>query len=168
MSHLVKGLLLCLLTCLSTWQGILGGSEFLQELKCYFCYFGILVGMPSCQGHILLAGSKVKGTHPCTSARGKVPTGGHGKGYFLSGKRKCFIITCILNQCFRKIRDSWYLKHFVLISSWKNEAAMTIDGMYFSGVECVLWSQTPVFKFWPCHWWDVWSQALYLIASCYL
>lgn len=66
--------------------------------------FGILAGMPSCQGHVLLASSKVKGTGPCTLARGTVPTGGHGKGQLLPELKKSVITTCILKQFFTKIR----------------------------------------------------------------
>ena len=65
--------------------------------------------MPGCQGHNLLAGGKITGSHPCTLARGWVPTGGHGKGYLFQGKKSMLYITShILKQIFfRKIRVSW-------------------------------------------------------------
>ena len=69
--------------------------------------------MPGCQGHNLLAGGKVTGSHPCTLARGRVPNGGHGKGYLLLGKKKvCYITSCILKQIFQKIRVSWIAEPF--------------------------------------------------------
>lgn len=69
--------------------------------------------MPGCQGHNLLAGGKVTGSHPCTLARSRVPNGGHGKGYLLLGKKKvCYITSCILKQIFQKNQGflgSWTL-----------------------------------------------------------
>lgn len=102
-------------------------KEFLQELKCYFHNFGILAVMPSCQGHVLLAGSKVKGTGPWILARGTVPTGGHDKGRLLpefkKKKKRSVITTCILKQFFTKFRLPWKLETFYAyfhLEKWNN------------------------------------------------
>lgn len=64
--------------------------------------------MPGCQGHVLLAGSKVKGTGPCTLARGMVPTGGHSKGRLLPElkKKKSVITKLHFKAVFHKIQGS--------------------------------------------------------------
>lgn len=89
-------------------------EEFFQKLEHYFCYFEILAGMPSCQGHVLLAGSKVKGISPCTLARGTVPTGGHRKGQLLPElkKKKSAITSYILKQFSIKISVPWISETF--------------------------------------------------------
>lgn len=130
-------------------------EEFFQKLEHYFCYFEILAGMPSCQGHVLLAGSKVKGISPCTLARGTVPTGGHRKGQLLpelKKKKECYnqlYFKAIFhkNQCSldiwnilclfpaRKMRQPWLWMPCILLG-W---------------MDCVLWSQMPGFKSWLHH-----------------
>lgn len=73
--------------CQATWWL----KKFLQELKCYFCYSGILAGMPACQGHILPADDRVKGLGPCTKVRDRVPIQGTAKAIcFQERKNKVF------------------------------------------------------------------------------
>ena len=75
--------------------------------------------MPGCQGHNLLAGGKITGSHPCTLARGWVPTGGHGKGYLFQGKKSMLYITShILKQIF-------FQKNQGFLDSWKPSSLFT-------------------------------------------
>lgn len=136
-----------------------------QEVKCYSCHSGIPADTPACQGHVLLAGGTVKGTGPCTLARGRVPTGGHGKATWFQ-KIENVVTSCILKDFFqKKIKVSWtfetfyaYIKlwHFINHHHWWHVV---------SGEKYVFWNQKPGFKSSLSHLLVVWSQALYMLGD---